>query len=80
MGAHEVSTERWRVEVTHDCIGSGMCAGSAPEFFRLIEGYAEPVQKEIDPAEVVTDAADQCPAEAIQVTEVSSGKLLAPAD
>ncbi|MGW0522774.1 ferredoxin [Crossiella sp. NPDC003009] len=75
-----MSSERWRVQVTHDCIGSGMCAGAAPEFFKLIEGYAEPVHPEIDPAEVVTDAADQCPAEAIQVTEVGSGKVLAPAD
>ncbi|MCK2241121.1 MULTISPECIES: ferredoxin [unclassified Crossiella] len=75
-----MSTDRWHVEVSHDCIGSGMCAGAAPEFFRLVDGYAEPVHTEIDPAEVVTDAADQCPAEAISVVDVASGKTLAPVD
>ncbi|MBP2474151.1 ferredoxin [Crossiella equi] len=73
-------SERWRVSVSHDCIGSGMCAGAAPEFFRLTDGYAEPVAEEIDPAEVVTDAADQCPAEAILVADVASGKQLAPSE
>ncbi len=50
-------------------MGTGMCAALAPELFRLEETTAEPVATEIDPAEVALDAADQCPTQAILVTE-----------
>ncbi|MEU7043283.1 ferredoxin [Streptomyces varsoviensis] len=60
----------WRVDVDRSvCIGSGICAGSAPELFRLEGERARPVQEEIEPQEAALDVADSCPAMAITITE-----------
>jgi ferredoxin len=64
---------RWRIEVDRECIGSGMCAASAAAYFRLDGGRSTPVRAEVDADEVVRDAAEQCPMEAIRVVDVSSG-------
>ena len=70
---------RWRIAVDHNaCIGSGMCVGTVPDLFRLVNGKSEPVQAEIEPDEKVLAAADSCPMEAIRVIEVASGDVLAP--
>jgi ferredoxin len=76
-----VSEGRWKVEVDQDrCIGSAVCAGTVPSRFRLDGAKAEPVDSEIDPDEDVLGAADSCPMEAILVTELGTGKVLAPED
>ncbi|WP_181795847.1 ferredoxin [Streptomyces sp. WELS2] len=50
------------------CMGSGMCAGIAPELYRLDdEGRAEPLAADIPEDERALDAADSCPATAISV-------------
>jgi ferredoxin len=65
--------------VDHDaCIGSGVCAGTVPNFFRLVNDKSEPIEAEIEPDEEVLDAANSCPMEAIRVIEVASGAVLAP--
>jgi ferredoxin len=70
--------ERWRVTVDRGaCLGSGLCAGSAPKHFRLEDGRSRPVEELIEPDEVVLDAAEMCPAEAISVYD-AGGRLLAP--
>ncbi|MFJ3712986.1 ferredoxin [Streptomyces sp. NBC_01387] len=60
----------WRIEVDrHVCIGSGICAGTAPGLFRLEGERSQALREEISPQEVALDAADSCPALAITVTE-----------
>lgn len=67
-----MSAPSWRVEVDDTaCLGSGMCAALAPEFFVLGEVVATPVRARVEPSEVLLDAADSCPAQAIRVLDPS---------
>ena len=60
----------WQVEVdAHTCIGSGMCAALAPEWFKLDGEHAEALAKDVEPNEILLDVADSCPAMAILVTD-----------
>ena len=72
---------RWRVSVDPArCQGSGVCAGTAPDHFRLVDGLSRPVAELTDPADVIRDAADSCPVEAITVADAGTGQVLAPTD
>ena len=67
----------WQLKVDRTvCGGTGMCAALAPDLFELSEAYARPVRPEIEPDELALDAADQCPTQAILVTE--DGKEIGP--
>lgn len=71
----------WLVEVdTESCIGSGMCAGTAPDHFELVAGVAQAKNSPVEPDEDVVDAAESCPVEAILVKEAASGEVVAPKD
>ena len=71
---------RWAVDVNRlSCMGSGMCVGSAPDFFQLTRGRAELLsQQGIAPDDAVLDAAESCPAEAITIRDAADGSLIAP--
>jgi ferredoxin len=74
----DVMSECWRVTVDREaCLGSGVCAGTAPEYFRLEDGRSRPIREFVEPDEDVLDAADLCPAEAITVHD-AAGHRLAP--
>ncbi|WP_410603972.1 ferredoxin [Amycolatopsis sp. lyj-90] len=67
----------WKVEVDGGtCIGSGMCAALVPEVFELEGATAKAVTGEVNPDEMVLDAADSCPAMAIEVLE--KGEVIGP--
>lgn len=69
----------WRVEVDQQtCIGSGLCAGTAPDHFELDDAAARPLADEVEPSEVVVDAAESCPVEAIKVSDTANGAVIAP--
>ncbi|GIG91344.1 ferredoxin [Plantactinospora endophytica] len=69
----------WRVSVDpHRCIGSGICAGTAPEHFRLVDGLSIPLADTVAPADPVVDAAESCPVEAILVRDASDERVIAP--
>ncbi|MYT30791.1 MULTISPECIES: ferredoxin [unclassified Streptomyces] len=72
--------ERWRVAVDRGvCIGSGLCAGTAPERFRLDAArQSHPVEPETEPADTVLAAAESCPVEAITITTADSGEPVFP--
>ncbi|MGK5671395.1 ferredoxin [Micromonospora sp. URMC 106] len=71
--------ERWRVHVdTTRCIGSGICAGTAPGHFVLVDGLSRPLAERVTPDDVLIDAADSCPMEAVIVSEVDSLRRIAP--
>ncbi|MEU8419653.1 ferredoxin [Micromonospora sp. NPDC048835] len=72
-------TDAWRIGVdSRRCIGTSICAGTAPEHFRLVDGRSAPLVEVVAPAEVVLDAADSCPVEAITVRDTSDDRLIAP--
>jgi ferredoxin len=57
---------RWKVTVNREaCLGSGICAATAPRHFRLDNGRSRALQEDIEPDDIVLDTADTCPAEAI---------------
>ncbi|MET8088358.1 ferredoxin [Micromonospora sp. NPDC005197] len=69
----------WRIGVDSGrCIGTSICAGTAPEHFRLVGGLSEPLADVVAPADVVLDAADSCPVEAITVRDATDDRLIAP--
>lgn len=69
----------WRIGVdSRRCIGTGICAGTSPEHFRLVGGLSAPRADVVAPAEVILDAADSCPVEAITVRDATDGRLIAP--
>ncbi|GAA3370940.1 hypothetical protein GCM10020367_19590 [Streptomyces sannanensis] len=72
--------DRWRVEVDRNvCIGSGLCAGTAPDGFRLDSAnQSHPRRDETDADEAILDAAECCPAEAITITRSDTGEVVFP--
>jgi ferredoxin len=71
-------SEHWKITVNREtCLGSGLCAGSAPNHFRLDDGRSRAIQEDIEPDDDVLDVADMCPAEAITVYD-AAGHRLAP--
>jgi ferredoxin len=70
---------RWRLEVDQQtCIGSGLCAGTSPDYFELGDTAARPIAEKVDPEDSVVDAAESCPVEAIKVFDDADGTLIAP--
>ena len=71
-------SEHWKITVNRDaCLGSGVCAATAPRYFRLDDGRSRPVEEDIEPDDIVLDVADTCPAEAITVYN-ATGHRIAP--
>jgi len=70
---------RWVIVVDKStCIGSGVCAGTAPGRFVLDEQQRSgPVEAEIAPDETVRDAAACCPVEAISLVDADTGEQVA---
>ncbi|WP_412539333.1 ferredoxin [Longispora sp. K20-0274] len=66
---------QWQVSVDRfGCIGSGMCAASAAEFFELdTSGKSRALSEKIDPDDRVLDAAVSCPVEAIRLVDTATG-------
>ena len=67
---------RWKISVDKNtCISSAMCVALAPGRFVLDEQQRSgPVEAEIDPDEVVRDAAASCPSEAISLVDAGTGQ------
>ena len=69
---------RWRISVDKDlCIGSAMCVAIAPGRFALDQRQRSgPVEAEIEPDELVRDAAASCPSEAIGLVDAGTGQAV----
>ncbi len=67
---------RWKVSVDKNvCICSAMCIAIAPGRFVLDERQRSgPVEAEVDPDELVRDAAASCPSEAISLVDAATGQ------
>ncbi|ONI76992.1 cytochrome [Actinosynnema sp. ALI-1.44] len=76
-----MSDTKWRLEVDrHACISSGMCVGIAPDHFELEADGSHALADVVDQDEVVVDAAESCPVEAIRVLSAANGDLVAPTE
>ncbi|MFK3982420.1 ferredoxin [Micromonospora sp. NPDC050397] len=62
------------------CAGAGVCASVVPTRFKLVDGYGEPIEPEVEPDDQVLLAANLCPMGALRVTDAATGELLAPED
>ncbi|MBF4998065.1 ferredoxin [Nocardia sp. BSTN01] len=63
---------QWRVEVSKACISSGICLAVAPDHFEFVGVRARPkagLVHSAEDAELLMDAADDCPIGAISVVE-----------
>jgi ferredoxin len=80
VSAGDVVTDlTWRVEIDETtCIGTGMCVGSAPRYFRRGSHRSEPVHDRVAPDDDLLDTAFACPAEAIRVRDEVTGTVLVP--
>jgi ferredoxin len=78
VSEHPTPPARWRVEVTRDCVGSGLCVMTAPRYFHLVGGSSRPRQGEVEADETVFAAADLCPMNAIEVLDTRTGAEVAP--
>lgn len=69
----------WKLEIDkHACMGTGMCEGTAPDYFKVLEGKSHALRTEIEPDTRASDAAEICPVEAIRVKLAATGEVLAP--
>ncbi|MCC3649959.1 MULTISPECIES: ferredoxin [Streptomyces] len=67
----------WHIEVDRErCMGSAVCAGTAPDLFTMDADRSRPVRPDVEPDEEVLDVADSCPVMAIEVLD--GGKVIAP--
>ncbi len=74
-------TDRWRASVNGAaCVGSGLCAASAPGWFSLdANGRATAPDGPLDASEEALEAAENCPAAAISLhTEDLGDEVFAP--
>ena len=80
MSAERVATDpTWSVDIDETtCIGTGMCVGAAPRYFRRGSHRSEPVHDLVAPDDDLLDAAFACPAEAIRVRDEVTGDVLVP--
>jgi ferredoxin len=69
---------RWRVEVSADCLGSGMCVVTARRHFQLVDGHSHARHGEVEPDDAVIAAAQLCPMSAITVFDADTGDEVAP--
>ncbi|MER5766739.1 ferredoxin [Streptomyces sp. NPDC001985] len=72
--------DRWNIRVDRAvCIGSGMCAGTAPDGFSLDGArQSHPREPEAEASETVLAAAENCPVEAITITLAAGGEPVFP--
>ena len=73
--------ERLNVQVDEKtCVGSRMCALSAPEVFQIDEarGVSNVLVDEVEGTENVWDAIEGCPREAVIAKDAQTGEQLFP--
>lgn len=68
-----MSHDEWRVEVSSDCIGAGLCMAVAPEHFDFVNAQAVATSAPVatpDELNQVRTAVEYCPISAISLLAV----------
>lgn len=69
-----------RVDRTR-CVGAGLCAATAPDDFELDGDAKSRPRRDVSSAsQMLSDAAEMCPVEAISVFSTRTGRRVAPLD
>ena len=75
----EMSVADWALSIDEKtCIHSGLCIAAAPATFRAGISGSQVVSAEVVADEVVAEAAEGCPVEAIRVRDLNTGAVVAP--
>ncbi|MGI5404025.1 ferredoxin [Streptomyces sp. CA-135486] len=70
---------QWRIAVDRACKRSGICTAQAPRYFTVDDKLrTRPVDELVDPDGELIEVAEACPAEAISVTDQSTGRPVVP--
>lgn len=71
---------RWLLDVDREaCAGSDLCTAFAPTAFELTQTrQARPKLAEVDADDAILEAAENCPTEAITVTDAATGAAVFP--
>ncbi|MFI8965386.1 ferredoxin [Streptomyces sp. NPDC053493] len=74
--------EQWRITVHKTCRRSGICAAAAPRYFSVDDDHrTRPTAGPVAPDPELIDVAEACPAEAITLTDLVTGRpVTAPAE
>ncbi|MFI6060888.1 ferredoxin [Streptomyces sp. NPDC051286] len=73
-------SEQWRITVDKTCRRSGICAAAAPRYFSVGEDHrTRPAAGPVDPDPKLIDVVEACPAEAITLTDLATGRPVAAA-
>jgi ferredoxin len=69
----------WKVTVNRDtCIGSGICAGTAPRYFRLDNNRSRAITDTVKSDDDALAAAESCPTESITIHDAAGHQLAPP--
>ncbi|MEU7634146.1 ferredoxin [Nocardia sp. NPDC049220] len=69
----------WDIAVDRDlCLGSGICVAASNGAFMLVGDRSQPAASPCRAGEEILLAAMSCPAEAITIVDVDTGRLLFP--
>ncbi|MFD0373370.1 ferredoxin [Streptomyces sp. NPDC059071] len=68
-------SEQWQISVHKSCRRSGICAAAAPRYFSVGEDHrTRPAAGPVAPDPELIDVAEACPAEAITLTDLATGR------
>lgn len=71
----DAMTDRWQITVHRSCRRSGICAAAAPRYFSVDDKHrTRPVAGPVAPDPELLEVAEACPAEAIALTDLATGR------
>ncbi len=71
--------DRWQIDIdARLCKRSGICVGTAPNFFEFGPNSAVPISAEVTENDDVLDAAACCPTEAITIRHAETLAVIDP--
>ncbi|WP_405997527.1 ferredoxin [Streptomyces sp. NBC_00829] len=69
------ATSQWRIAVDRACRRSGICTAQAPRYFTVDDQLrTRPVDELVAPDGELIEVVEACPAEAISVTDLRTGR------
>ncbi|WP_128980895.1 ferredoxin [Streptomyces roseicoloratus] len=74
-GGQRATGGQWRISVHKSCRRSGICAAAAPRYFSVGEDHrTRPAAEPVDPDPELIEVVEACPAEAITLTDLATGR------
>ena len=67
---------KYKIEISDGCIGCSNCAGICPDSFEMKDGKAEVKKAEADELGCAKEAAENCPADVIHITDTEKNEKI----